>query len=1074
MKIKKKKLSTVFAAALAVIFILQSLIFLFSVRLSGIVKDIDAHAVEELTIQSEKSNYFIELEMLKKWADIDSAVDKANTVMGELLKEWDAGIGDIFTDNGLKNAYIDRMAAELLTTLRTNTVNGAFIVLCNSADIPSETDYGDYAGVYFKDADAYSNPGDYSDIVMDRGSSALSSKYRIPMDMKWSSSFVYSKKTKGKMDFFFKPVTAAHSKPGAFPVGYGYWEAVTSLKNDSNYYGQTHFCYSVPLIYAGQVYGVIGISVDKSRINDMFPEKAVSDEAHGGFAIVTYTSAENGKLRAEVSAAFGSTLRKSVTEGSMLTLEKCDDPGSLYTIKSALVSGEEAYCALKDLDLYSIYSPFYNTKWAILHISGKSELYGASKELKKKMNTVIFWSVIISVAAAVIISRLLAAPIKILCTDAKSASEITPSPERNSPIKELAELSSALHRFSSERNRAVIDLKAERERYLIALQTSRSFLFEYDCFEDIFTIYRFNRNDTQFENGRHHSYRNFRSLIIEGKVCPEEDIPTMLKFLDGEKEGTMKIRIFRKDGSIGWNLVKSKNIYDNDGRLARIVASSSDISKDVIEEQRRRDAERRDKISGFFKQEYGELLVEKAILENNHPYCIALISMTAADRYIGSFGAYSYDAVIEELGILLKRYFKPADIVWRVGYNKFAVYIPQHSNEELCCECEQFLDYMNNIYYAENGVIACHVGMSQNDAETPMKEAMLNAEKAARAAELPHYPNVVYYYNALSDAETMPYNEPSRLNYAEEINSGFAVTDNVVSYAINMLEKMKQLETAMHLIFCKMGHILKLRRIAWFEVNQDYFTLRAEVKWSEFGAEPVREYSLRLAKSEMNILSGLFLNNDSAKIDKEFYVSSNSIMELMTEFRGDGEAYLYPIFDKNLLIGFMAFADDENDKGDKAVWDIVDEIAKIVGAFILKSRTSIESRAKSDFLSRMSHEIRTPMNALMGMTAIALDEKELAQSTRDCLEKIDVSSRYLLSLINDILDMSRIESGKMTVENVCFSLEDTIKKIDAIMRTPVEAKGIYLKVEKNISDPNVMGDPLTLDQVIVNILGNAL
>lgn len=1077
MKVKKRKLSAVFTVVLAAIFILQSLIFVVSVRMSGLIKDMDKNAEAVLIDQSEKSKYFIEREMLKKWSDIDSTVNSANTNMSELLNDWGAAISDIFTDTGLKNAYIDKMAAVLLTTLRTNSVNGAFIVLCNSADTPSETDYGDYTGVYFKDADAYSNPDDYSDIVMDRGSSTISSKYRIPMDMKWSDSFVYSKKTEGKMDFFFKPVIAAHSKPGALAKSYGYWCAVTSPTHDNNYYGQTHFCYSVPLIYGGQVYGAIGVSVDKSMINSMFPDKAVSDDANGGFAVVTYTPGENGKLRAEVRAAFGSTLQKTVSEGNVLNLAKYGDSDSIYSVQAIPIAGEQAYCSLKDIGLYNIYSPFHNTNWAILSISNQGELYGASRQLASKMNGVIFWVMLVSIIVAIIFSRMLAAPITQLCSDAAAVTDTSPAPERNSHVKELAQLSSALHRFSSERNRALVDLKAERERYLIALQTARSFLFEYDCFEDIFTIYRFNRNDTQFDNGRHHSYRNFRSLIIEGKVCPEEDIPEMLKFLDGETKSSFRMRIRRQDGTIGWYLVRSKSIYDSGGRLARIVASSSDISDEVAEEQQRRDAERRDKISGFFKKEYGEMMAEKAVLENACPYCIAVMSMTAADRYIGSFGAYSYDAVVEEFGTAIRHFSKSCDIIWRRNYSEFALYIPQYSDEKLHSEFEELLGYIGSFYSAEDGKIACHVGISQNTEQTPLKDALLNAVKAECAAKMPHYPNIVYYYDTLSDVEVgaafMQHTVEPQINYAEEIHSGFVVTDSLVSYAINMLEKMKQLEAAMRLIFCKTGHSLKLRKIAWFEINHDYLTLRPEVKWSDFGVEPVREYSLRLAKSELGIFTELFSNNDHAKADKEFYVSSNAIMELMTEFRGGGEAYLFPVFDKEQLIGFMAFSAAENSLGG-AELAVVEEIAKIVCAYILKSRTSIESRAKSDFLSRMSHEIRTPMNAIMGMTAIALDEDGLAPSTRDCLEKIDVSSKYLLSLINDILDMSRIESGKMTVENVCFSLEDTIKKIDAIMRTPVEAKGIYLKIEKDIMSPNVMGDPLKLNQVIVNIIGNAL
>ncbi len=133
------------------------------------------------------------------------------------------------------------------------------------------------------------------------------------------------------------------------------------------------------------------------------------------------------------------------------------------------------------------------------------------------------------------------------------------------------------------------------------------------------------------------------------------------------------------------------------------------------------------------------------------------------------------------------------------------------------------------------------------------------------------------------------------------------------------------------------------------------------------------------------------------------------------------------------------------------------------------------NRAKSDFLARMSHDIRTPMNAIMGMTAVAAMHLDDPERLTDCLSKITISSRHLLALINDVLDMSKIESGKVTLSEEPFSMPDMVESIVTIIRAQVSAKKQELKVHiSSVEHENVIGDTLRLRQIFVNILGNAV
>ncbi|MBR0404898.1 MAG: response regulator [Eggerthellaceae bacterium] len=133
------------------------------------------------------------------------------------------------------------------------------------------------------------------------------------------------------------------------------------------------------------------------------------------------------------------------------------------------------------------------------------------------------------------------------------------------------------------------------------------------------------------------------------------------------------------------------------------------------------------------------------------------------------------------------------------------------------------------------------------------------------------------------------------------------------------------------------------------------------------------------------------------------------------------------------------------------------------------------SKAKTTFLSSMSHEIRTPMNAIIGLDSIALSDPDISPQTRDYLEKIGSSAQHLLTIINDILDMSRIESGRMTLKNEEFSLPKLIEQVNTIFSGQCTEKGLQYECKINGHvDDYYIGDNMKLRQVIINILGNAV
>lgn len=133
------------------------------------------------------------------------------------------------------------------------------------------------------------------------------------------------------------------------------------------------------------------------------------------------------------------------------------------------------------------------------------------------------------------------------------------------------------------------------------------------------------------------------------------------------------------------------------------------------------------------------------------------------------------------------------------------------------------------------------------------------------------------------------------------------------------------------------------------------------------------------------------------------------------------------------------------------------------------------NKAKTAFLSNMSHEIRTPMNAIIGLDSLALRNQDLPQETREQLEKIGESARHLLDLINDILDMSRIESGRLTLRNEEFSLRGMLEQLNTIARAQCDEKGLDYECRAlGDTGDRYIGDELKIKQALLNVLSNAI
>lgn len=169
------------------------------------------------------------------------------------------------------------------------------------------------------------------------------------------------------------------------------------------------------------------------------------------------------------------------------------------------------------------------------------------------------------------------------------------------------------------------------------------------------------------------------------------------------------------------------------------------------------------------------------------------------------------------------------------------------------------------------------------------------------------------------------------------------------------------------------------------------------------------------------------------------------------------------------LIDDLNFAKEANENNAKQLEGLIEELNQA------KALAEQSTRSKSEFLANMSHEIRTPMTAILGYTDLLIDDNKVSNEALESLRIVQRNGRYLLEIINDILDLSKIEAGKLSVENIRFQPVQVIDEVISLMQVRAEPKGLPLLIEYDGPIPeSVVSDPTRIRQILINLFSNSI
>lgn len=1052
---KKKSLWNIFLIPILIIVFVQGAVPFLTLIFSGIrsnmenaVIGLDSHTVENRKV-------VLENDMIEQWSSVYKESDSLSSALTKVLSNHQMDMQGFMGSGKVQEEYLETVFYDMVEVLQYNSTSGIFLVLGNDGDTDSE---GEYKGFWVRDSDPQTKTASRTDLLMERGSKVLSQNMSISLDTSWHTDFHFQGNGKRDADdFFYQPyITAENYVDSRTSMkNLGYWSKPFILED---FYKDNHkmITYSAPLVYDKTVYGVLGIEVGVNDLTKFFQVKDLDSDLNAGFALVV----DHGNGNYEGIAGEGALYDAACRDGSDFVLAE-PVQGNLRLVQGAAIGKQKIYGLVSNLELYSRNVPYEDTQWALCGFVAEDSVYGLISDVYERILGAILGSALMAVILVYFLVQYATEPVYHLVESVRGGVKGIHS-FQESGIQELDELHKVIENLTDAQMQTENQLLEEKERYRIAVESSQDAFFTYKCKEKLLEIVNSKGNDGVWDCGKHPEFLDNDSIHPADKAKLINAVKSSGGVLD------VDFRLQHVNGEFQWVNLSGSITFDENKERSRIVGCIHNVHQHKLLEQAQKRKQIYDSITSFYRLGSGLEVVE-TLCRDDPEGVLVLLEIQQFSKIDERYGLIFGDIILEQFaGLLAKRFQEDGlngGIYIRAGADQMLVWLPVCTTGPIVRSVQGLEKEFGALTDEKHLSLSLKCGIAVTGSRNSLSEALEQTKTALTAAR--HGKQEIMFYEELSTVEKacavdVAFAEVASLERLKEMT--------LSSIALNLFDRDGDTSVVLDILALKLQEKYHLTDIVITHFNGEYMVNNLLYCWKTWEKKDGWDGMVHCSEKQYQH----FVETQEMQ---QLLTSGESIWKepLIQPFASGRNDIVFHMTDNGQYSGSIVFRDIDQDVLEKKEeCKCLEEISAIIQNRLNLERHDLSAKAKSDFLARMSHEIHTPMNGIIGMTEIALKDGQTEERRIDCLRKIEYSSEYLLGLINDILDMSKIESGKMRLIEEKCNLMEMIQGLRPLLEAKLNENNIQYIADIQLKNHWFMADSLRLNQVLVNLLGNAL